>query len=136
MTERSAASLALRQTLSRQVRLRRRAAGLTQRALAARVGYLSAGIITEMEKGNQFPGLEKLILLARVLNCTVGDLLEEQPEAGMRQPLRALALTWNQAQRHVVVEFLRTLADELALARSAPGPPHRTTRTTHGVVPS
>ena len=136
MPERSAASLALHQALSRQLRLRRQAAGLTQKALAARVGYLSAGIITEMEKGQQFPGLEKLILLARVLNCTVGDLLEEQSEAGMRQPLRALALRWNQAQRQVVVDFLRTLADELALERSAPGSPNRTTRTTHGVVPS
>ena len=58
------------------VRLKRarKAARLTQAQLAARVGY-SRVSIGYMEIGRTNPTLTTLALLARALDCSVGDLL-------------------------------------------------------------
>lgn len=53
---------------------RRRAAGLTQAELAARVGSTPV-VISRIETGRQHASLQRLIEIADVLGCELGDLI-------------------------------------------------------------
>lgn len=58
------------------IRARRRKAGLTAQALAARVGCHQA-TVTKLELAQRQPSIQLLAGLATVLDCTVDDLLED-----------------------------------------------------------
>jgi len=62
--------------LSRNVRARRRAAGLTQGALAKRARCALA-FISLIERGKANPSLVTMVLIAGALECAVPDLLSE-----------------------------------------------------------
>lgn len=57
-----------------RLRKRRKELGLTQMELGRMIGC-AGNTITNYEKGQREPNLETLIKLARVLNCTLDDLI-------------------------------------------------------------
>jgi len=61
-----------------QIRKFRLAAGLTQTALSNQLGYESASIITMWENGERKPPSNKLPELAKILNCKIDDLFDNQ----------------------------------------------------------
>lgn len=60
--------------IGRNTRVLRRAAGFTQRTLAAKIG-MSRGSIANMEVGRQRMPVHTLVLLADAIGCSVLDLL-------------------------------------------------------------
>lgn len=70
--------LALR--LSRNISARRRTLGLTQAALAERLG-VDTETLSRFERGKHLPSLLTLEKLADLLMTTIGELLEEVPKA-------------------------------------------------------
>lgn len=58
----------------------RKEAGLTQLELAARVGYDSPSAVCMWESGARRIPSDKLTQIARLLNCTVDELLRDEAE--------------------------------------------------------
>jgi transcriptional regulator with XRE-family HTH domain len=72
-------SLALR--LSQNIAARRRALKLTQAQFAEHIG-VDTETVSRFERGKHLPSLATLELLAKILHCTVADLLaEERPQS-------------------------------------------------------
>lgn len=65
-------------TLSRNLVRLREARGIGQRELA-RLAGVNRGHVMRMEAGTANPSLEKICLLARVLDCSVQELLAPVP---------------------------------------------------------
>jgi putative transcriptional regulator len=70
-----------------RLRTRRKAAGLSQEALASRVD-VSHGTIGHLEVGRRQPSLPLAIAIARVLECSVSDFADHDVDA---DDLKALA---------------------------------------------
>ena len=66
-----------REVFPQRLKALRRARGLTQAVLAAKVGVTRA-YLARLEMGRHDPPLSRLRLLARALRVTVGDLLGER----------------------------------------------------------
>ena len=62
-----------------QIRKLRKSAGLTQVQLAEKVGVTQA-TVSDWERGDYFPGAQKLPALADALGCTVNDLYRTDTE--------------------------------------------------------
>lgn len=56
----------------------RKAANLSRREVADRIGVRQP-TVWAWEKGKAFPRAEKLPMLARILSCTVSDLVPDLP---------------------------------------------------------
>ena len=65
--------------VSQNIRLRRLGLGMSQKDLAAAVGYRSASAIAKIESGNNDLPLSKLELIAAALDTTVESLILGQP---------------------------------------------------------
>lgn len=65
---------------ARNLRATRKAAGLTQHALAVALGRGDAMTISRWERGEHLPTGENLVALARTLQVTVADLFTEPNE--------------------------------------------------------
>ncbi|MFR1050299.1 MAG: helix-turn-helix transcriptional regulator [Lachnospirales bacterium] len=61
-----------------KIRMRREAAGMSQSELARRLG-LDSTTVNKWEAGASLPRLGNLIALAGILQCPVGDLLDDAP---------------------------------------------------------
>lgn len=59
-----------------QLKIKRKAVGLNQTALAEAIG-VTPGAVSQWESGLTNPTLETLVKIATVLHCTVDDLLTE-----------------------------------------------------------
>lgn len=71
-----------------RVKQRRRAAGLSQTALARQLpGMIESGAISRWERGRQFPTLANISALAKVFGCTEEELLacDVEPEKRKRR---------------------------------------------------
>jgi len=60
-----------------RIRELRKKADMTQIRVAESLGYKSASIITMWESGQRKPPSDKLRELAKLFNCTVDDLLND-----------------------------------------------------------
>lgn len=69
-------------TLGERVKARRQALGLSQREMAARLGYTDHTSLTRIESGKADPPQSRIVKIAEVLGVTPGYLMgwEEQPE--------------------------------------------------------
>ena len=67
-----------------RIRELREAAGLTQTALALRVG-VSKQAVSQWEFGTTWPSAELLPRIAFALGCRIGDLYEEEVQNGPRE---------------------------------------------------
>ncbi len=108
------ATLPLPVRLSRNISTRRRALGLTQAQLAERLG-VDTETLSRFERGKHLPSVTTLERLASLLLTTVGELLDEQPQAADDD---ALAMTsWlsslAQADRLFVRGLLKQCCDHL-----------------------
>lgn len=56
----------------------RKKAGLSQQYIADCLG-ISQGAVSQWEKGLSLPSADKLPVLAKILNCTADELLEDFP---------------------------------------------------------
>ncbi|WP_084253682.1 helix-turn-helix domain-containing protein [Sphingomonas pituitosa] len=72
-------------TLSRNLRLAREAAGLSQQALATRAG-LHRSYLVSLENGVGNPSLEKVASLSSCLGTTLVELLTPTPAGPARKP--------------------------------------------------
>lgn len=63
--------------IGERIRGYRQAAGLSQNALAQRIGVTRA-VVTAWESGKACPKLDKLYPLATALKCTISDLVLTQ----------------------------------------------------------
>lgn len=61
------------------IKAERERAGLTQKALALKVG-VDQSAVAQWERGGPGPYRGRLPSIAKVLNCTVDDLLKEERE--------------------------------------------------------
>lgn len=76
-------------TLSRNLRLAREAAGLTQQALANRAG-LHRSYLVSLENGVGNPSLEKVASLSSCLGTTLVELLTPPPAGPPREPCKEI----------------------------------------------
>lgn len=58
----------------------REKSGLTQEQLAKLLGLESESAVSMWETGNRHPRTDKLPLLAKIFNCSINDLFDEQQE--------------------------------------------------------
>src|ERR687887_158353 len=109
------------ETFGQRLRRFRKAAGLFQEELAARVG-LPTTAISKIEKGIRDVTLAEAQALARVLHMDL-DTLAGGPEEGLGSILHRLVLACSVEGRHDAIGLLRGLAD--ALEASLPDTPGR-----------
>ena len=57
---------------------RRKAAGMTQQELAAKLSVHQTAV-AGWEEGRFKPAMKRMLKLAKILGCTVDDLLRDQP---------------------------------------------------------
>ena len=69
----------LAEHIGEQVRLRRKAAKLSQEALGT-ASYVSGSTVTRYESGDHCPSVEALLMLALRLKCEPADLLPKRDE--------------------------------------------------------
>lgn len=65
----------IRQELGHQIRMRRKAMGLTQEELAEK-SSLHPNYIGSIERGERNVGIENVVVLAKCLNCEAADLIK------------------------------------------------------------
>jgi transcriptional regulator with XRE-family HTH domain len=109
------------ETFGQRLRGFRKAAGLHQEELAARVG-LPTTAISKIEKGTRDVTLAEAQALARVLQMDLATLAGG-PEEGLGSTLHRLVLACSVEGRHDAIGLLRGLAD--ALEASLPEAPGR-----------
>ena len=63
-----------------QVRYWRQKRGLSQQALADKVGYKGKDMISRIESGQTNIPMPKAVEISEALNCKLSDLLRERPE--------------------------------------------------------
>src|ERR671931_321509 len=108
------------ETFGQRLRGFRKAAGLLQEELAARVG-LPTTAISKIENGTRDVTLAEAQALARVLHMDL-DTLAGGPEEGLGSILHRLVLACSVEGRHDAIGLLRGLADALeATLPDAPG---------------
>jgi DNA-binding XRE family transcriptional regulator len=108
------------ETFGQRLRGFRKAAGLHQEELAARVG-LPTTAISKIEKGTRDVTLAEAQALARVLHMDLGTLAGG-PEEGLGSTLHRLVMACSVEGRHDAIGLLRSLADALEASLSdAPG---------------
>src|SRR5437016_10131729 len=108
------------ETFGQRLRGFRKASGLHQEELAARVG-LPTTAISKIEKGTRDVTLAEAQALARVLHMDLGTLAGG-PEEGLGSTLHRLVLACSVESRHDTISLLRGLADALeATLPDAPG---------------
>lgn len=112
------------QTIGQRIQLLRKAAALSQEALAAQVG-VSRQAISKWEAGLSLPGIDNLQALAQVLCVSVDELLGGAAPAAQQLPpgesvalesVQALLLAQSEAER---ARRRRALAWKLAIAAPA-----------------
>jgi transcriptional regulator with XRE-family HTH domain len=108
-------------TFGQRLRGFRKAAGLLQEEVAARVG-LPTTAISKIENGTRDVTLAEAQALARVLSMDL-DILAGGPEEGLGSILHRLVLACSVEGRHDAIRLLRGLAD--ALEASLPETPRR-----------
>jgi transcriptional regulator with XRE-family HTH domain len=74
---RSGEELLFNRGLGLNLRERRRAADLTQDQLAAFAG-MTRGSIANIERGEQMPGLYRLVLICKAIGCDVHDVMPDE----------------------------------------------------------
>ncbi|MGZ3561544.1 MAG: helix-turn-helix domain-containing protein [Vulcanimicrobiaceae bacterium] len=84
------------QTIGQRLRARRKASGLTLRALAARAG-ISASMISDTEHGTKSASISVLVALAEALGTTLSALL------GEGEPRQPSMLHLSRAEQRVVI---------------------------------
>lgn len=91
-------------TLGRQLRSLRHAASLSVEALARRAG-VSAGLVSQVERGIGNPSLQNLQKLAAALGTTLSALFgPERPDAGPPAPARAAVVRRDARKKLVLPE--------------------------------
>lgn len=70
-------------SLGTNIMLRRLKLGMTQKELGEKLG-ITPSAVTRWERGDCNPTMEKLVRLARILECTAGDLLGESREENQK----------------------------------------------------
>jgi transcriptional regulator with XRE-family HTH domain len=107
--------------LPTRIRRYRKAAGLSQIALARALG-ISGPSVNEWESGKSRPSIERLPDLAQILGCDVADLVENRPDPLAAERAALMAAT-RDADRATLV-----LLAEIA-TRMVASQPKRTTDT-------
>lgn len=92
--------------IGRSVARFREAAGLTQAALAERVG-VATETISRLERGATIPSVARLDDIALALDVELADLFEREPKA----------LTRNEALAGLVTDLKRRSPEDVALVR-------------------
>ena len=116
------------ETFGQRLRGFRKASGLHQEELAARVG-LPTTAISKIENGTRDVTLAEAQALARVLHMDLSTLAGG-PEEGLGNTLHRLVLACSVEGRHDAISLLRGLAD--ALEASLPDAPGRDEETHRG----
>ena len=108
------------ETFGQRLRRLRKAAGLPQEEVAARL-RLPTTAISRMEKGTRDVTFAEAQALAQVFQIDLGSLAGE-PDEGLGRTLRRLVLTCSVEGRHDTIALLRGLADALEASQpSGPG---------------
>lgn len=104
--------------LGRNVALRRKALALTQAQLAERLG-VETETISRMERGTNFPSLQRLASLSEALETSVAELLSQSVSNRSDQALmiERWLLTLTAHERRFVVESVRQLCEHFAGTR-------------------
>lgn len=95
----------MKPSLGEFIRSRREALGLTQRAVALKVGFKSIAHLSDIEGGNRNPGPEVLPLLAEILQVSV-EVLQDHD---VRVPVQATR-TLLEERPEMVAAFRRVVA--------------------------
>lgn len=97
-------------SLADTIRRHRRASGLSQAALAKRLG-ISAPSVAQWELGQTRPDLQRLPALAQILGCTIDELIEGAPDplADRRAELAALANDADESTLNLLIEMAKRL---------------------------
>ncbi len=105
----------LTKTLGKNIRLHRKALGLSQEALAERVG-IGHQALSRMERGEIAPKLERLQLFATALHCRIVDLFEmpDRPLTPSSVAIEELMYPLNDTQRALVLKQLTVLTEFFA----------------------
>ena len=84
---------------------RRKELGMTQTELALKTGYLEKSSISRIEKGEIDLPISKIEVLAKALDCSVGELLDLEKES---------PTTLKEDVRQAVNEVLKSYLDALS----------------------
>jgi transcriptional regulator with XRE-family HTH domain len=102
-----------------RLRTARRAAGLTQKELAAELG-VEAVTVSRWERGVTTPTLPRLRRVAELTQTTVSDLVRA-PDTASAHAVELAALREELAETRELVDRVARALEELARPRSLPG---------------
>lgn len=102
----------LKRIIGNRIRVYRKLKGLTQMELAEKIGYTSTASISEVERGNKALSMDKLELVAKVLEVPVSLLvtpLHYDDDVRKSALLADLVLMFEHIKDTPVIDILHTI---------------------------
>jgi transcriptional regulator with XRE-family HTH domain len=97
--------------LGARIRARREALGLSQAALAEKVG-ITPNYVSNLERGLKLPTLDTLVAIAKAINVPSSELLGESRADPWLEDVVTVAVTVPKALRPVALAVLKAMATQ------------------------